>query len=250
MAFHQSKFCFPDSFSGILFIDKPQGITSHDVVDRVRRTLGMKRVGHAGTLDPMATGLLIILVGQATKVSQFLMGLDKTYAGTLKLGETTDSHDADGQIVSTRPIAGITAEKLTEVMKTFVGDQYQLPPMFSAKKQHGQTLYKLARQGIEVEREPRFIRISSLTIQSIELPFAAFEVACSKGTYIRTLAHDIGEKLGCGAHLTTLRRTAIDKFQVTDSITLENFEALDEAGIRAAVKPTFQIVPARVLGGK
>lgn len=245
-----SKFHFPETFSGILFIDKPIGITSHDVVDRVRRTLGMRRVGHAGTLDPMATGLLIVLVGQATKVSQFLMGLDKTYVGTLKLGETTDSHDADGQVVSTRPVTGITPEKLTEVMKNFLGDQYQTPPMFSAKKQGGQTLYKLARRGIEVEREPRFIRINRLEVLSVELPSATFEVACSKGTYIRTLAHDIGEKLGCGAHLTALRRTLIDKFSVTDAVKLEDFENLDEVGIRTAVKPTYQIVPARVLGGR
>lgn len=239
----------PESFSGILFLDKPQGITSHDVVDRVRRTLGLRRVGHAGTLDPMATGMLIILVGQATRTSQFLMGLDKTYVGTLKLGETTDSHDADGQVTQTRPVEGITAQKVNEVMLTFIGDQYQVPPMFSAKKQGGETLYKLARKGIEVEREPRFIRISKLTVQKIDLPYAEFEVACSKGTYIRTLAHDIGEKLGCGAHLTALRRTAIDRFGAELMIPLETFEKMDEAGIRQAVRPTFQIVPARVLGG-
>ncbi len=238
----------PDSFSGILFLDKPAGITSHDVVDAVRHTLGMKRIGHAGTLDPMATGMLIILVGQATRVSQFLMGLDKTYTGTLKLGETTDSHDADGAIVQTRPTAGITSEKLTETMQGFLGDQYQTPPMYSAKKQGGQTLYKLARKGIEVEREPRFIRINALTVDKIELPFADFTVTCSKGTYIRTLAHDIGEKLGCGAHLTALRRTAIDKFGAELMIRLEDFEKMDEAQIRQAVRPTFQIIPARVLG--
>lgn len=240
----------PESFSGILFLDKPQGITSHDVVDCVRRALGLKRVGHAGTLDPMATGMLIILVGQATRTSQFLMGLDKTYVGTLKLGETTDSHDADGQITQTRPAEGITPDKVTEVMKTFLGDQYQTPPMFSAKKQGGQTLYKLARQGIEVEREPRFIRINELKVLNIALPSVEFEVTCSKGTYIRTLAHDVGEKLGCGAHLTALRRTAIDKFGADLMIPLETFEKMDEAGIRQAVKPTFQIVPARVLGNR
>jgi tRNA pseudouridine55 synthase len=240
----------PPSFSGILFIDKPQGITSHDVVDRVRRTLGMKRIGHAGTLDPMATGLLIILVGPATRTSQFLMGLDKTYIGTLKLGETTDSQDADGQIVSTTPIdPSVTPERIAEVARGFLGDQYQLPPMFSAKKQGGQTLYKLARQGIEVEREPRFIRINSLAVHKVELPYVEFEVACSKGTYIRTIAHDIGQKLGCGAHLTALRRTAIDRHSVADAIGLEAFMQADEATIRKAVRPTYQIVPARVLAG-
>jgi len=191
---------------------------------------------------------MILLVGQATRTSQFLMGLDKTYTGTLKLGQTTDSHDADGVVVNSRSVEGITAEKLSEVMKSFIGDQYQTPPMFSAKKQGGQTLYKLARKGIEVEREPRFIRISALNIGAINLPNADFEVACSKGTYVRTLAHDIGEKLGCGAHLTALRRTAIDKFNVSMAVKLEDFEKMDEAAIRQAVRPTFQVVPARVLG--
>jgi len=239
-----------NSLSGILFIDKPQGITSHDVVDRVRRKLHMKRIGHAGTLDPMATGLLIILVGQATKLSQYLMGLDKAYEGVMKLGETTDSQDADGEIVSTRPVAGVTEEKIAEVMKTFLGDQYQTPPMYSAKKQGGVALYKLARQGVEVEREPRFIRVSEIKMLGVKLPEVAFFVNCSKGTYIRTIAHDIGEKLGCGAHLTKLSRVSIDRYKLSEAIGLDAFEKLDDAGVRAAVKPTYQVIPARVLGTK
>jgi len=240
-----------NSLSGILFIDKPAGITSHDVVDAVRRKLKMKRIGHAGTLDPMATGLLIILVGQATKLSQYLMGLDKAYAGTLKLGETTDSQDADGEITQTLDIpADLDQAKVEEVMNTFLGDQYQTPPMFSAKKQNGVALYKLARQGKEVERQPRFIRINQIRLDRCELPEVDFYVSCSKGTYIRTIAHDIGQKLGCGAHLTKLVRTSIDKYNLDDAVGLEAFKELDDAGVRAAVKPTFQVIPARVLGGK
>ena len=239
-----------NSLSGILFINKPAGITSHDVVDHVRRKLHMKRIGHAGTLDPMATGLLIILVGQATKLSQYLMGLDKSYTGTMKLGETTDSQDRDGEIVETKPVEGITPEKIEEVAKTFVGDQYQTPPMFSAKKQGGVALYKLARKGVEVEREPRFIRIESLNVQKVELPFVTFDVRCSKGTYIRTIAHDIGQKLGVGAHLTSLVRTSIDKYQLSEAIDLDAFEAADEAGVHRAVKPTYTVIPSRILGTK
>jgi tRNA pseudouridine55 synthase len=236
--------------SGILFINKPAGMTSHDVVDCVRDKLRMKRIGHAGTLDPMATGLLIILVGQATKLSQYLMGLDKTYVATLKLGETTDSQDADGAVITTLPTDSITPEKVLEVAKTFLGDQYQTPPMFSAKKQGGVALYKLARKGVEVDREARFIRIDWLNILETNLPFVKFEVRCSKGTYVRTIAHDIGQKLGCGAHLTELVRTSIDKYPLTDAIDLEAFENADEATVRKAVRPTYTVIPSRILGTK
>ena len=157
-------------FEGILLVDKPQGITSHDVVNRLRRKINMKRLGHAGTLDPMATGLLIMLVGKATKTSQYLISLDKTYEGTIKFGVETDSQDADGQVVAEKPLPeGLNNEVVLKEMKTFLGDQYQLPPMFSAKKIDGVPLYKMARKGKTVEREPRFIRINkslSLIIQS------------------------------------------------------------------------------------
>ena len=165
---------FPD-YEGILLIDKDAGCTSHDVVDKVRRILKMRSIGHAGTLDPNATGLLILLVGKATKASQYLMSLDKTYEGEFELGVETDSHDADGTEIARMPVpAGLTAETLKEQMAKFLGDQYQTPPMFSAKKVGGVPLYKLARHGQEVSRDPRFIRVSRLDLLSWEYPLAKF----------------------------------------------------------------------------
>lgn len=232
---------------GVLLIDKPQGITSHDVVDRVRRRLRMKRIGHAGTLDPMATGLLIILVGKATKISQFLMSLDKVYEGTIMLGMETDSHDADGEILVTKPVPEVTEEQMKEVFAGFVGDQYQLPPMYSAKKIDGVPLYKLARKGKTVEREPRFIHVSSFELLRFELPELDFRVACSKGTYVRTIAHDLGQKMDCGAHLNALRRTAIERFEIEDSFTLEELEEMTLADVQRALIPIYQAVPSNVL---
>lgn len=234
-------------FEGVLLIDKPVGCTSHDVVDRVRRKLKMKKVGHAGTLDPNATGLLIILVGKATKVSQYLMSLDKEYSGAMKLGEITNTYDSEGEIMETREVPELTEEAITGVFGEFLGDQYQTPPMFSAKKIDGVPLYKLARKGKEVEREPRFIRISRLDITGVELPVVNFEVACSKGTYIRTLAHDIGEKLGCGAHLESLRRTLSGNFKISQCTPLEKFEDLTVVEIRRRLIPIYQAVPSHVL---
>ncbi len=232
---------------GILLIDKPQGPTSHDVVDRVRRKLKMKRIGHAGTLDPNATGLLIILVGKATKVSQYLMSLDKEYQGEMKLGETTDSYDVEGEITETKDVPTLTEDQIKEVFKGFVGDQYQTPPMFSAKKIDGVPLYKLARKGKEVKREPRFIRINELALVEMKLPMVHFYVSCTKGTYIRTLAHDIGQKLECGAHLTDLRRISSDKFDVDDAVMLEDFEDMSTAEIKRHLIPIYQAVPSHVL---
>lgn len=235
------------NLEGVLPLDKPSGLTSHDVVDRVRRKLRIKRVGHAGTLDPMATGLLLILVGKATKLSQHLMGLDKSYAGTMKLGVTTESHDVDSEIVEERPVPALSNEELKEVVAGFMGDQYQLPPMYSAKKVDGVPLYKLARKGKTVEREPRFIRVSRYDITRFESPEVDFFVSCSKGTYVRTLAHDLGEKLGCGAHLTALRRTAIERFSVEDAVTLEAFEELTFGQVQRALIPPYRAVPSNVL---
>lgn len=232
---------------GVLLIDKPQGITSHDVVDRVRRRLRMKRVGHAGTLDPMATGLLIVLVGKATKISQFLMSLDKVYEGTIMFGMETDSHDADGEVIVTKPVPELTEEQMREFFAGFVGDQYQLPPMYSAKKIDGVPLYKLARKGKTVEREQRFIHVSSFELLRFEMPEVDFRVACSKGTYVRTIAHDLGQKIGCGAHLNALRRTAIERFEIEDSFTLEELEEMTFADVQRALIPTYQAVPSNVL---
>jgi tRNA pseudouridine55 synthase len=216
----------PKELEGILLVDKPRDHTSHDVVARLRGKLKMKRVGHAGTLDPMATGLLIILVGKATSASQYLISLDKEYEGTIELGKVTDTQDADGEMMETRPVPPLTEADLTAAIKGFLGDQYQMPPMYSAIKIDGQPLYKAARKGEEVEREPRFIRVSSWEVTRFGLPQFDFRLRCTKGTYVRTLAHDLGQKLGCGAHLAALRRTATDKFNVAQALTIEQIQAL------------------------
>lgn len=235
-----------NDLEGVLLIDKPSGITSHDVVDRVRRRLRMKRVGHAGTLDPNATGLLIILVGKSTKLSQYLMGLDKTYEGVITLGSSTTTQDVEGDVVETRPVPELTEDQLREAMGSFVGDQYQTPPMFSAKKVDGVALYKLARKGQTIEREPRFIHISRFQLDRWEMPDIEFTMSCSKGTYVRTVAHDLGEKLGCGAHLRDLRRTDIERFKIEDSVELESFEDLSLEEIREWLIPSYQAVPSGV----
>lgn len=231
---------------GILLLDKPAGCTSHDIVDRVRKKLKMKRIGHAGTLDPLATGLLIILVGKSTKASQYLISLDKEYEATLLLGQTTDSQDADGQITSTQEVPNFTLEQIQTVLNTFSGDQYQLPPMFSAKKVKGVRLYELARKGEEIERQPRFIHISKIELTDFTLPKLSFSTICSKGTYVRTIAHDIGQKLACGAHLVQLRRTATDKFKVENALSLEAFEEMPISEIRKLLIPAHKAVSSLV----
>lgn len=236
-----------DDPEGILLVDKPQGITSHDVVARMRKVLRMKKIGHAGTLDPMATGLLLILVGKATKVSQYLMSLDKEYTGTVKLGVITDSQDADGEVVEERPVPAIDEAGVRKLMEEFLGDQYQLPPMFSAKKINGQPLYKLARKGQTVEREPRVIHISRFDLTRFELPELSFVVGSSKGAYIRTIAHDLGEKIGCGGHLCELRRTAVGKFRIEKADTLEEIEKMAPSVLRRKLVPIYQAVPSHVL---
>jgi tRNA pseudouridine55 synthase len=216
----------PKELEGILLVDKPRDHTSHDVVARLRGKLKMKRIGHAGTLDPMATGLLIILVGKATSASQYLISLDKEYEGTVELGKVTDTQDADGEMMETRPVPALTEADLLAAMKGFLGDQYQTPPMYSAIKIDGVPLYKSARKGEEVEREPRFIRVASWELTRFGLPQFDFRLRCTKGTYVRTLAHDLGQKLGCGGHLAALRRTATDKFNVSQALTIEQIQAL------------------------
>lgn len=231
---------------GILLIDKPQGLTSHDVVYRVRRAFGMKRVGHAGTLDPMATGLLILLIGKATKVSQYLMGLNKTYTGTLRLGQTTDSHDAEGTLLEEKPFSGITQEQVLQAMQGLKGDQYQTPPMFSAKKIDGVPLYKHARKGREIERPARFIRVSRFDLTHMALPHVGFEVHCSKGTYIRVLAQDVGQALGCGAHLSALRRTDIAHLSLNNALTLDTLQSCSRDALVQHLLPAYDAVPSLV----
>ena len=233
---------------GILLIDKPAGCTSHDVVARVRRHFQIKKVGHAGTLDPLATGLLILLVGKATKVSQYLISLSKEYEGSFKLGQATDSHDSDGEVVEEKSLSeGLDEAAVREEMQTFVGDQYQTPPMFSAKKHKGKPLYKMAREGKVVEREPRFVHVSAFNLTASDIPCGDFHVACSKGTYVRTLIHDLGQNLDCGAHMTALRRTSIDRFHIDQAITLEELEEGGLTKLRRQLIPIYQAVPSHAL---
>jgi tRNA pseudouridine55 synthase len=205
---------------GVLLVDKASGMTSHDVVAIVRRRFNFKKVGHCGTLDPLATGLLIIVLGRGTKIQDLLMSEDKEYVGTMKLGELTDSQDADGQILETRPVPELAPEAIKSAFAKFDGDFYQTPPMVSAIKKDGVALYKLARQGKTVEREPRFVHIFAHEIQAIRMPEIDFRVVCSKGFYVRTYAYDIGETLGCGAHLKALRRTKSGRFDLSRSVTV------------------------------
>ena len=200
---------------GVLPIDKAPGMTSHDVVAIARRVLGTKKIGHCGTLDPMATGLLLLTLGRGTKIQDLLMSEDKEYIGTMKFGEMTDSQDADGEIVETRPVPLLTHDQLEAAFAKYDGDFYQTPPMVSAIKKDGVALYKLARQGKTVEREPRFVHIYTHQILEERPSEIDFRVVCSKGFYVRTYAFDIGNDLGCGAHLSALRRTKSGRFDVT-----------------------------------
>jgi tRNA pseudouridine55 synthase len=233
----------PKELEGILLVDKPSGFTSHDVVAKLRRKLQMKRIGHAGTLDPMATGLLIMLIGKATSISQYLTSLDKEYEGTIELGKVTDTQDAEGRMLETRPVPELTAADVTAAMAGFLGDQYQMPPMYSAIKIDGVALYKMARKGQEVEREPRFIRVMSFELTGFAPPRFDFRLRCTKGTYVRTIAHDLGQKLGCGGHLAALRRTASDRFNIAQAQTLAAIEALPIPEIARLLIPMYEATP-------
>lgn len=226
-----------DPFDGILLVDKPTGMTSHDVVYKIRRHFNLKKVGHGGTLDPAATGLLIILLGRGTRVSNRFMSSDKTYEGTLTLGITTDSQDADGQVLKETDASGITREQLESIISTFKGDMFQIPPMVSAIKMAGVPLYKLARQGEEIERKPRFIHLYDFRLLEYAPPRGTFVVRCSKGTYVRTLCHDIGEKLGVGAHLSQLRRTETAGYNVSQAVTVDQLLAMQQVDLLKVVLP-------------
>jgi tRNA pseudouridine55 synthase len=230
-----------NALDGALLIDKPVGPTSHDVVDAIRRRFQIKKVGHCGTLDPNATGLLIIVLGRGTKLSEKLMGDDKVYEGTIKFGETTDSYDADGEITASLLVPPLTLEQLNEEATKFIGDQMQMPPMVSAIKKNGVPLYKLARKGIEVEREPRLIHIYNFRFTNYAEPLGEFRVACTKGTYVRSIAHDLGQKLGCGAHLATLRRSVSGKFDVADATRLDDVMNLTVAELEKKVLPFLKL---------
>ncbi len=232
------------ALDGAILIDKPSGPTSHDVVDAIRRHFNIKKVGHCGTLDPNATGLLIIVLGRGTKLSEKLMSDDKVYEGAIKFGESTSSYDADGELVASLPVPPLTVEQLNEAAAESVGDLMQMPPMVSAVKKGGVPLYKLARKGLEVEREPRLIHIYRFCFSSYEEPLGRFQIACTKGTYVRSLAHELGQKLGCGAHLATLRRLKSGKFDVANATEFETVLKLSEPELVKLVIPFLKLAVA------
>jgi tRNA pseudouridine55 synthase len=208
---------------GILNLDKPQGPTSHDIIDRVRSLTGIRRVGHAGTLDPLATGVLLVCIGKATRVSEYLMAGQKIYRARVRLGITTDTYDAEGQVVASASVdpVKLSRAEVESALARFEGAIEQVPPMYSALKHEGKPLHKLARQGIEVKREPRQVEVSRLALTEWEPPECTLEVTCSPGTYVRALAHDLGQTLGCGAYLTGLVRLASGGFLLENAVTLE-----------------------------
>ncbi len=208
-------------YDGVLLIDKASGMTSHDVVAIVRNRLATQKVGHCGTLDPFATGLLLIVVGRGTKIQDLLMTEDKEYVGTMKLGEVTNTQDRDGEVIETHEVGTLDKSVIEGAFAKFHGDFYQIPPMVSAIKKEGVPLYKLAREGKIVEREPRCVHVYAHEIRKVRLPEIDFRVICSKGFYVRTYAHDIGQELGCGAHLSALRRTKSGRFTVDGAATIE-----------------------------
>lgn len=230
-----------DPWDGLLLVDKIAGPTSHDIVDAVRRQLRVAKVGHGGTLDPAATGLLILLLGRATRISQQVMSSDKTYEGTMEFGITTDSHDADGEVLDRRDASGVTRDRIEAEMRKWTGDVMQLPPMVSAVKKAGVPLYKMARKGREVEREPRLLHIFQFDLLEVQPPLARFRVHCSKGTYVRTLCHDIGQGLGCGASLRTLRRTRSGAFDVADAVRFEDLVDMERDQVLARLVPLREV---------
>jgi len=211
--------------SGILILDKPLNISSNRAVQIVKRLYGAKKVGHTGSLDPLASGVLPICLGHATKISQYLLASDKTYQFTMKLGQTTTTGDVEGDMVLERPVPDVKTPDLGALLNIFIGDIKQIPPMYSALKHNGQRLYALARAGQVVDRPPREVTIKSLTLLSKTQDSLTLEVCCTKGTYVRTLAEDLGEKLGCGAHVTFLRRIRTGPFDLKGSITIEQLES-------------------------
>lgn len=226
---------------GVLLIDKPQEWTSHDAVAKIRNFFNLNKVGHGGTLDPNATGLIAILIGRGTKLSAKVMGGDKTYEGEILFGVETNSQDTDGDIVAEKDPSGVTEEQILTEMKTARGDQMQMPPMVSAIKKNGVPLYKLARKGQEIERDPRFIHVYKFALKTFDSPRATFEVKCTKGTYVRTLAHDLGQRLGCGACLSQLRRTQSGDFNISNAWKLEDILTWDRDELASNLIPMDQI---------
>ena len=215
---------------GVLILDKPIGLSSNQALQQVRYLYRARKAGHCGSLDPLATGVLPICLGQATKFSSYLLGASKTYLASCRLGQTTTTGDAEGEVVETRPV-NIEPQRVLRVLERFVGEIEQVPPMYSALKHQGKRLYQLAREGKQVERRPRRVEIFELELLSCEDDSLEIEVCCSKGTYIRTLAEDIGNALGCGAHLSALRRCAVETLHQRDAVTLDRLQQLAEQGM-------------------
>lgn len=219
--------------NGILLLDKPVGLTSNAALQVVKRLYQAQKAGHTGSLDPLASGLLPICLGAATKLSGYLLNADKSYQFTCRLGISTTTGDAEGEVTATYPLPALSRELLEEVLQRFVGESLQTPPMYSALKRNGQPLYKLARQGIEVERAPRAVTIHELQLLHWEGELLECRMRCSKGTYVRTLAEDVGKALGCGAHIAALRRTAVQPYDTAQLLTLDALHEVAERGFAA-----------------
>ena len=230
-----------EAVDGVLLLDKPAGLTSNQALQRAKRLLGARKAGHTGSLDPIATGLLPLCFGEATKLSQFLLDAEKRYRAIFRLGVSTNTYDAEGTVEQVRPVA-VSARAVRRALAEFQGEIEQQPPMYSAVKLGGRPLYELARAGIEVERAPRRVVIHEIVLHGFEGDRVDVEIACSKGTYVRTLAHDFGERLGCGAHVLELRRLAVGGLSVERAVSLERLEALPDAAARRAL-----LVPADVV---
>jgi tRNA pseudouridine55 synthase len=221
--------------SGVLLIDKAPDMTSHDVVAIARRALNTKKIGHCGTLDPMATGLLMLVIGRATKIQDLLMSEAKEYVGTMTLGAVTSTQDRQGEVLETKPVPALSEEEIRKTFDAFTGDFEQMPPMVSAIKKDGVPLYKLARKGQVVERDLRPVSVTGYQVTRIDLPDIDFVVNCSKGFYVRTYAHDIGEKLGCGGHLSALRRTRSGKFTLDRAVTVADLKTVPREDLLKAM---------------
>lgn len=236
----------PEPPSGVLLVDKDPGFTSHNAVALCRRILNTKKVGHCGTLDPMATGMLIVVVGKATRLQDRLMCEDKEYTATMKLGIETNSQDADGQVVAERPITGITEQAIHQAFEHFHTEFDQVPPMYSAVKINGVPCYKLARKGQEIERKPRRVCVLDYDITRVDLERGEvdFRVHCTKGFYVRTYAHDIGQRLGCGAHLTALRRVRSGHFHISQAVDVPTLKAATREELAARLIPIADILNA------
>ncbi len=229
--------------TGILLVDKAEDWTSHDVVNFIRRRFKIRKVGHCGTLDPIATGLLVLVLGHATKLSSRLTGVDKVYSGTMRLGIETDTEDRAGEVIATADTSQVKESDILAAIEEFRGEIQQIPPMVSAIKKNGTPLYKLARKGKVVERDPRVVTIKKFDVKRIQLPDVDFEVTCSKGTYIRTLCADVGKRLNCGAHMFNLRRLASGPFRIEQAVDVEKIKDWDREKLLNALLGLPEILP-------